>query len=89
MYIPKLRLHKPSGRAVVTIRGKHVYLGKYGTREADDAYNAILKDLVNHQDDPPTAARVNRPQDLTIADLIPKYMEYVRSYYVKDGKPKN
>lgn len=30
---PAFRLHKPSGRAVVTLSGRDVYLRRYGTKE--------------------------------------------------------
>ena len=32
--IPKYRLHKPSGLAVVRLNGRDVYLGQHGTEES-------------------------------------------------------
>jgi hypothetical protein len=32
--IPSYRLHKASGRAAVTLGGRHYYLGKHGTPES-------------------------------------------------------
>lgn len=29
--VPKYRHHKPSGQALVSIRGKRIYLGKHGS----------------------------------------------------------
>ncbi len=35
---PSYRLHKASGRAIVTIRGRDHYLGKYGSPESHQKY---------------------------------------------------
>jgi len=43
---PKLCLHKPSGRAFVTLMGKCVYLGRHGTREAQDAYDRLIGEWI-------------------------------------------
>ena len=42
---PKYRLHKPSGKAVVTIHGKDHYLGQHGTRESRSKYKLLIADL--------------------------------------------
>jgi integrase len=42
--LPKLRHHKASGQAVVTIGGRDLYCGKYGTREAEQAYFRVLSE---------------------------------------------
>ena len=42
---PKYRLHKPSGKAVVTIHGKDHYLGQHGTRESRTRYKILIADL--------------------------------------------
>ena len=31
---PSYRLHKPTGQAVVTLSGRDIYLGKYGSIES-------------------------------------------------------
>jgi len=36
--IPKMQLHKTTGRAVVRLGGRDVYLGRYGTAKAETAY---------------------------------------------------
>ena len=40
--IPKLRLHKASGNAAVMLDGKYLYLGKYGTAEAQERYDRLI-----------------------------------------------
>lgn len=40
--IPKLRLHKASGNAAVMLDGKYLYLGKYGSAEAQERYDRLI-----------------------------------------------
>ncbi|MBI5863720.1 MAG: recombinase XerD [Planctomycetes bacterium] len=40
--IPKLRLHKASGNAAVMLDGRYLYLGKFGTREAQERYDRTI-----------------------------------------------
>lgn len=40
--MPKYRLHRPSGRAVVTIAGRDHYLGTYGSYESRAAYDRLV-----------------------------------------------
>ena len=42
---PKYRLHKPSGKAVVSIHGRDHYLGQHGTRESRTKYKLLIADL--------------------------------------------
>jgi len=37
--IPKYRLHKASGQAVVTLSGRDIYLGKHGSEESNARYH--------------------------------------------------
>ena len=39
---PKLTHHKPSGQARVRIDGRDLYLGRFGTPEAEAAYHAVI-----------------------------------------------
>jgi len=38
---PAYRKHKRSGRAVVTLSGKDIYLGKYGSQASHDEYDRV------------------------------------------------
>ena len=40
--IPKYRLHKASGQAVVTLRGKDYYLGPHGSPESRAEYDRLI-----------------------------------------------
>ena len=44
--VPQLRLHKASGQAVVTVRRRDIYCGRYGSPEADQAYRRVVASLV-------------------------------------------
>ncbi|HUU70941.1 MAG TPA: hypothetical protein VM223_22860 [Planctomycetota bacterium] len=46
--IPPYRLHKPSGRAIVTLAGRQIYLGRYGTEDSRREYERLIGEyLVN------------------------------------------
>lgn len=45
MRVPKYRLHKASGQAVITLKGKDQYLGKYGSEESRAKYRAIVSEI--------------------------------------------
>jgi hypothetical protein len=40
--LPAMRLHKPSGAAIVNVNGRRLYFGKYGSAEAQDRYNDFI-----------------------------------------------
>jgi hypothetical protein len=40
--VPSLRLHKPSGQAVVTIAGRDHYCGPWGSRKAQAEYQRLV-----------------------------------------------
>lgn len=81
---PSYRLHKPSGRALVTLtcrntgRRRDVYLGEYGTDDSREKYNRVLdgwKDDGRVLD--ARAAAIADPQDrvLTVTDLVVQYID--------------
>ena len=81
---PKYRRHKASGQAVVTLAGRDIYLGRYGTPESKTEYNRSIAEWHNssHQCQPKSAS--GGP---TIDELILAYLEHARSYYLKHGRP--
>ena len=44
--IPAYTHHKPTGQARVRINGKSFYLGKYGSPESHDRYDALIAESV-------------------------------------------
>ncbi|MEQ1824542.1 MAG: hypothetical protein ABL921_01290 [Pirellula sp.] len=44
--IPSYRLHKPSGKAVVNLAGKDIYLGVHGSKESRKLYNRLIAEYL-------------------------------------------
>lgn len=64
--IPKYRLHKASGKAVVTLNGRDIYLGEYGSEASQAEYNRLLAEWqLNGR-----ATPQSREDELTIDELI-------------------
>lgn len=78
--IPSLRLHRPSGQAVVTLSGVDRYLGRYGSPEAKQAYDRLLGEWL----------AAGRPQAsgraLTMAEVLADYIEFARGYYAPPSR---
>jgi len=81
---PKYRLHKSTGRAVVTVNGKDRYLGRYGSKESRAEYARIIAEW-NSSDC--NASTDHAEVDLTITELVVRYWRFAQGYYVKDGHP--
>jgi hypothetical protein len=48
--IPKYRLHKPSGLAVVRLNGKDIYMGEHGSDSSRQQYARLIKEwLANNR----------------------------------------
>lgn len=80
--VPKYRLHKASGQAVVELNRRTVYLGQYGSPESKAEYDrAVAEWQLNgrHASDNSSSP--------TIARVIEQYLEFATGYYVKNGKP--
>ena len=81
--VPSYRRHKPSGQAVVTIRGRDIYLGKHGTRASRDRYDQLIAEWL-------AGGRTSAPDPetpLSVAELVLHYLSFAKSYYQKNGKP--
>lgn len=86
--IPSLRLHKPTGQAVVRIDGHDFYLGKFGTAQADERYHRKIAEWLGQ----PLAIQPVEPAQqvssaISISELILAYWRFVETYYVKNGRP--
>jgi integrase len=83
---PSLRLHKPSGLAVVTLGGRDVYVGRYGTPESRAEYDRVVAEwLLNGRGLPAPVSGAGA--DLTVNEFLVAYLNHVDSYYVKNGRP--
>ena len=87
--IPSYRLHKASGRAVVTLNGRDIYLGRYDTPESREKYDAVIRRWLDagrvwNEREPFDNAK---PSDFTVAQLILRYWEFAEDYYRKNDEP--
>ncbi len=85
--VPTYTLHKPSGQARVILDGKHRYLGPYGSEESRQAYARLIAEHLVHGDlSPNSASRPEPSADLSINELLVKYLQFATRYYVKNGR---
>lgn len=82
---PSYRLHRPSGQAVVTLNGRDVYLGVYGTQASRNEYDRVIGEWL-------TSGRTLRrsadgSSDITVAEIASGYVKFASTYYIKDGSP--
>jgi hypothetical protein len=85
--VPSYRLHKPSGQGRVIIRGEHIYLGPYGSSESREKYARLIAEHFAAQNSDPRPNSSDGFPDLSIDELLLRYLKFAESYYVKDGKP--
>ncbi len=84
--VPTYRRHKPTGLAVVTIGGRDVYLGKHGTPESRAEYDRPIAEwLVTSRR--PMIDESGSGADLTINEMLLRYLRHADSHHVKNGKP--
>lgn len=82
--IPKYRLHKGSGQAIVQIAGQRYYLGKHGSEESRERYRRFVAELCSGSPSPP----VDPGAELVVAEVISRYWKHCQGYYIlKDGSP--
>lgn len=82
-YVPKYRLHRPSGQARVTIDGQDYYLGPWKSRASLAEYDRLISEWIAG------GRRLARDEavGVTVVEVIAQYRRFARGYYVKHGKP--
>ena len=76
--MPKYRLHKADGRAVVTINGQDVWLGKHGTGESRQRYERAIAEWLRRRADP---TPVVKKSDISINEIIAQFWKHVQRFY--------
>jgi hypothetical protein len=70
--------------------GKRVYLpGHYGSPESKEAYNKQMASLLDHRNDEVVEKKKLRSctiKDITVAEIIARFLQHAEVYYVKNGK---
>ena len=78
--IPKYRHHKSTGRAVVTLDGREIYLGKHGTDESRRLYERTIAHwLANGRH-----LLTSGPGPITVTELCAAFWKHAQVYYVHD-----
>lgn len=69
--VPSYRHHRASGQAVVTLSGRDIYLGPYGTQLSRDAYDRVIGEWLAAGR---TVQRTAEDAPITVADLALAYL---------------
>jgi integrase len=80
--LPGYRLHKASGRAVVTLSSKDYYLGPHGSDTSKAEYDRLTAAWL-------AAGRksLEPTEEPTIAEMLVRYWRFAGEHYRKNGKP--
>jgi integrase len=85
---PTYKLHKASGLARVILDGKHVYLGPYGSEKSHAEYAKLLAERFgNFGPGPQNSTTGDRFPDLSVNELLVRFLKHAGDYYSRDGKP--
>jgi integrase len=89
--VPSYRLHKPTNQAIVVIKDRTFYLGRYGSTESRDEYKRIIAEWLAQGGGSPPSRAGSSPSgsgsDLTVVELVRDNWRHVQATYVKDGQP--
>ncbi len=85
--IPGYRLHQPSGQARVIIDGRHIYLGPFDSPESRGKYQEIVRKHLAERTKAELARTIEFATDVTVAEILVRYVRFVESYYLKHGEP--
>jgi hypothetical protein len=80
--LPAYRLHRPSGQAVVTLRGKDHYLGPHGTRVSKAEYDRVTGQWLAAGRCLPAATA-----PLSVLELVHAHWKFAKQHYCKVGEP--
>lgn len=79
--LPKYRLHKASGQAIVTLNSKDFYLGTFESTASYLEYDRLTAEWLAH------GRQLPSDSSLTIAELLLRYLDFANKHYIKNGKP--
>src|SRR5438128_1183365 len=86
---PRYCKNKFTGQAVVSVGGKTIPLGPYGSVESRQAYDRVVAEWITNGRRLPPPRIEDSPLDITICELIDRFWDHVISYYRNQatGKP--
>ena len=82
--VPKYRHHNASGLALVEIRGRHFYLGKFDSPESHEKYNRLIGGYLVQKNVSPLEPTLGA---ICIDQRILRYFKSAKTHYVRDGEP--
>ncbi|MDB5297962.1 MAG: site-specific tyrosine recombinase XerC, partial [Phycisphaerales bacterium] len=83
--VPSYRLHAPTGKAVVTLDGRDLYLGPHGSPESRARYDRSVQEwLANGRRLPPAPSAA--PAEVSVAELLEAYWREAERWYTKGGR---
>lgn len=80
--LPRYCLHRATGQGVVYINRREAYLGPYGSEQSLKLYNQIIARWRAGSSAAVVGDRLNAPDDLTVVELVAKFVEWARRRYV-------
>lgn len=81
--LPQPHHHRASGRARVYFRGKHIYLGEWGSQEANTAYQNFLRQMNEIN------APIAKGGGLPVCVAVGKFLDYSKEYFHNLGEYTN
>ena len=78
---PSYRLHKGSGQAVVTLNGRDIYLGLFGSIASKAEYDRLIAEWLRN------GRQLDAGSDLTVTELVRDFLVWADGYYRKEGSP--
>jgi hypothetical protein len=86
--VPSYLKHSATGQARVVISGKTYYLGPYGSAKSRAEYARLIAEWSGSHSTiaPAPSNATSRQEGLYISELVPAYIRYAESYYVKNGE---
>ncbi|MGE3182186.1 MAG: hypothetical protein AB7N71_11190 [Phycisphaerae bacterium] len=77
--LPKLRHHKPSGRAVVRLDGSDIYLGPWGAAESRERYDRVIAEWLR------CGRRLNKGDGVpSVGEVMVAYLKYAKTRYIDE-----
>ncbi len=89
--VPKYRLHKGSGQALVQLNGHRIYLGKHGSEESREKYRRIVAEWLANGSSPVSPTMAGTTPGVTGGVLVdqvaigPKAQAILRSFLKPDA----
>jgi integrase len=82
--VPKYRLHKARGLAVVRLSGVDHYLGPWKSKASLIAYDALIAEWLAHGRVLPRDG--NEVERFTIVEIVAEYLAFAKKYYRREGR---